>query len=191
MLAAVIGGGSTLLAGWMWVGKFVRSGDRYAVEEWVTITVPEEATQSLVYYESKHAVGSSFLGLFVRKAGDERQDTSHADEIRIRKDDHAFSFAGRHGRAFYRLELEEAGDYEFLCTNGNYSSDDEIPETDRVVFMKNPGTVVEVKATRRLIVTIGGSITVFMTLGLYAVHYVVLTGRRRDDEADREDLVPA
>jgi hypothetical protein len=172
-VVAVVGTAATLGVGRMWVLQWVASGEKFPVGQWASVSIPDEARQTLVYYESDHSVGRRFMRLYIRDQYGEAYPT------RVPTDDNEFSVAGRQGRALFRLNLDEAGVYDFRCDNPNYASDAEVPVTDRVVFLKSPNTRAEVLAVRRVILVTGGTSTVVAVLVLYVLHGLRL-GRRQE-----------
>ena len=173
LLFAITGTATTLVVARLWLLQWVGSGQKFPVSQRNTVTIPAHAIESLVYYESDHGVGRHTMRLDVRDVYGERYQP-HRPE-----DDNEFAIAGRYGRALFRLNLEEGGEYEIRCDNPNYESDDDIPTTDRVVFLKTPNTRAEVLSVRRAITTTGGTITIIGTILLYLLHGVALHRRLR------------
>lgn len=131
----------------------------------------------LVYYESPHNVAVSRLILYVKGPYGER--------IRPRSPDSENSYhlrlTGWSGRSVWELDLAEPGTYEFRCSNADYASDAEVPEEDRVVFMKEPRTLAEARSKQRLIYIVGGIFTLIPCIIFYVLHGLALRADRRVD----------
>lgn len=179
LIVALLGATVTLITARSWVGQWAASGAKYSIGEWVQVYVPETALTSLVYYESTSEVGSRFMRLYVRDVYGEAYPPTPPEV------DNEFAIGGLQGRALFRLDLLEPGTYDMRCVNPNYASDEEIPASDRVVFLKTPNTKSEVLRVRKAILAAGGSGTILATLLLYILHGISI---HRHRGADRDEF---
>lgn len=172
LLTAAMGTAGTLVMARAWVRSWVDSGIKLPVGSAAQVRVPADRLQSLVFYESDETVPGN-VRLDIRDRFGERY------RVRVPADDQGFEVDGRHGRALFHLDLPEPGVYDVRCLNPNYASDDEVPVDDAIVFLKDPDSKDGMLAGRRVLVAVGASVTVAVTLLLYVLHGVTLLRRRR------------
>jgi hypothetical protein len=184
LLVVVIGGAATLLMGQLWLERWAGTGQRAEVGLEQTVDLP--AGETLVYYESAHAVPAhgtatlSVLDPYGRRVRPIVPAKNH--DFRMR-------FSDWSGRALWKLEILEPGAHTVRCFNVNFVSDDDIPAGDRIVFGKEPGTLGEAMAVRKVILIVGAVATLVLAAVLYIMHGVALQ-RRRAADPNRSFPVP-
>jgi hypothetical protein len=170
LVVLVVGTILTVGLSQLWIMHWSQSGVGFPIGVPGTIDVEGAPGAVLVYYESPHSVPAGHCSLYVRNPYEERLHT------RIPMDDHSYrvSLTGWTGRALWELDLDEPGTYEFLCTNANFKSDDDVPAEDRIVFFKEPQSLAVVRGRQKLLKIVGGTITVAIAIGLYIMHGLAL-----------------
>ena len=165
----LIGGAATLLSDQMWLRKWAESGQRYTIDQWHTIDLPEGA--SLVYYQSPGGSAPSTNVDF-----NIRDPDGKYVHWRRPMDDHNFAvpFGGPAGRAMWEIDLEEPMTFSFAAMNDNPLEEGESREDDRIVFRKEPPTPEETEKVQQTIRITGGTITLVLALILYTLHWFSL-----------------
>ncbi|MHC4949179.1 MAG: hypothetical protein ACYTG1_13135, partial [Planctomycetota bacterium] len=158
LAVGVIGAVATVGASHLWMLDWSRSGLRFPVAESCSVELP--AGPTLVYYESPEAVPPGNVTLDLRGPDGDRV-TCYAPG-----DGHSYHayLSGLSGRALWRIRPEAAGTYRFSSFNANYDSTADIPDGDRIVFLKTPGTVSEARGRQKLIQIAGATSSMFLFL---------------------------
>jgi hypothetical protein len=172
LLAVIIGGAATIALDQLWLSAWASSGKAFPVGRRALVELP--AGESLVYYESPVAAPRQDVTL---RLFDENDDYV---PLRSPGKDISYSllFTGWTGRALWKVNVPKAGPYGVLCLNHNYEFDSDIPADDRVVFLKNPNSLDEVKFVRTVIQITGATIVGVLVIVFYLLHGVALAKRR-------------
>jgi hypothetical protein len=169
LVAVLVGGGSTLIADQVWLRAWADSGQRFAVDQWHTIELPEGRT--LVYYESPSgSVPSMNVDFNIRDPDDKYVFLHHHAE----DDSFVLPFDGPAGRAMWEVELPEPTRFSFEAKNHNPLETGESREGDRVVFGKDPPTLEQAQQMQKTIRITGGTVTLVLALMFYALHWFTL-----------------
>jgi hypothetical protein len=173
LLAVLIGGPATILSDQSSLRKWARSGIWFPVGETCTVELPEGST--LVYYESMVDVPLMNADLIIHdRPGQYIYQFPAPDENSFR-----LTFGNWQGASLWELRLEQPETIDFTTRNDNDGWDPQVYSEDRIVFLKEPQTLAEVKSIRKRIQITGASITIGLAVVLYIVHGIALYQRGR------------
>lgn len=164
LITVLAGGGGTLLFDRMELRRWGESGIAIPLGQAYDVDLPAGST--VVYYESSAQVPTHDVLLAMRD-GDGR-----LVPLRPPAEDNSYRLNGDgwSGRALWEYADLPEGTYTVVVTNSHYERNEDIPEDDRVVFVKEPNTLADVHARRRRIHLFGVGITLVLAAGFYGAH---------------------
>ncbi|MHC5023944.1 MAG: hypothetical protein ACYTGG_08530 [Planctomycetota bacterium] len=189
LLAVLAGVSITLGLDHLSLHQWAQSGLAIPVGEHFEVELP--VGETLVYYESRQNIVPDRILLDVIGANGERVRARPPME----ENNFRLLLGGWSGRSLWNVRVEEAGTYRIRGFNADYLQDEQVPEDDRVVLFKQPRTLAEAVANRKVIQIVGASITMCVALLLYLLHWRALArAGARSETADADeslDAVPA
>ena len=91
-------------------------------------------------------------------------------------------FTGLSGRAMWKLNIDQPGEYRFIATNEDVLNDEDIPAEDQIVFLKSPATPDDAILVQKIIRITGLVITAVLFLICYLIHYATISKMKTDDD---------